>query len=173
MYSTSISKGTALRSKLLVISSLALLVATVYVVVSYGQSVYFAVFHKPLHIGSSSTAHYVPPVLPTFQVNQNIATTSLEPGGVQKITVTATPNQSLQGYIEVWIKSPSNKQVFQSDTNGAPTQFTKDTAKSYTYTYTVPKNLPKGMYNVSVIITSVDTFTDYYVKPNFATFTVS
>lgn len=141
--------------------------------VSYGQSVYFVAFHKPLHLGSSNTAHYVPPVLPTFQVTQHIVAASLDPGETQKVTVTATPDQSLQGYIEVWIKGPANKQVFQSDTNGAPTQFTKGTTQSYTYTYTVPKNLPKGTYNVSVIITSADTFTDYYVKPNFATFTVS
>lgn len=141
--------------------------------VSYGQSVYFVAFHKPLHLGLSDTAHYVPPVLPTFQVTQHIATASLHPGGVQKVTVTATPDQSLQGYIEVWIKGPANKQVFQSDTNGAPTQFTKGATQTYTYAYTVPSNLPKGAYNVSVIITSVDTFTDYYVKPSFATFIVS
>lgn len=134
---------------------------------------YFVAFHKPLHIGFSSADHYAPPALPRFHVNQTIATQTLSPGETQKVTVTATPGQSLQGYIEVWIKGPSNKQVFKSDTSGNPIQFIQGSTHTYTYSYTLPENLPKGSYTASVIITSVDTFTDYYVKPNFATFTVS
>ena len=169
----SISKGSAVRAKLLVASSLALLIATTYVVVSYGSAVYFVAFHKPLHIGFSAADHYVPPALPRFHVNQTIASRTLSPGESQKVTITATADQSLQGYIEVWVKGPTNKQVFMSDTKGNPVQFIKGHMQTYTYSYAIPKDLPGGTYTASVIITSVDTFTDYYVNPNFATFTVS
>jgi hypothetical protein len=162
-----------LRAKLLVVTSFALLIATMYVVVTYGQSVYFVAFHRPLHLGFSSSSHYISPVLPSFQVNQSIAAQTLTPGETQRVTLTAKPDQNLQGYIEVWITSPANKQVFRSNTDGNPTQFTKGSSQTYTFSYTVPKNLPKGTYKVSVTITSTDTFTDYYVKPNFATFIVS
>lgn len=175
LYSITISKGKALRSKLLVVSSLALLIATAYVVVSYGQSVYFVTFHRPLHFGFSekNTANYVSPALPTFLTNQTISASALYPGETQKIAVTTTASQNIAGYMKVWIEGPSNKQVFQSDTDGSPTQFTKGVTRTFTYSYTIPKNLLMGTYKVSVIITSADSFTDYYVKPNFATFTVS
>lgn len=140
---------------------------------SYGETVYFIAFHKPLHLGFTSNAHYVAPALPSFQVEQTIAAQTLAPGGTQTVTVSAKSDQSTQGYIEVWITSPANKQVYRSSIDGNPLQFVRDTSQTHTYSYTIPQSIPKGIYTVSITITSPDTFTDYYVKPNFVTFTVS
>lgn len=164
-----------MRAKLLVLSSLALIAATTYVITQYGGSVYFITFHKPLHFGfTNNTSHlYVPPALPSFWVNQHITATTLYPGEVQHISVSATPNQNVIGYVEVWIESPLNKQVFRSDTNSSPTQFIKDKTANFSYSYTIPSNIPKGLYTASAIITSTNNQTDYYVHTNFATFRVS
>lgn len=164
-----------MRAKLLITASLVLLLATTYIVYAYGQSAYFVAFHKPFNANlfQSSTPHYTPQTLPMFQVSPSIASHALMPGGTQKITVSATSDQSVSGYVEAWIESPANKQIFQSPTNGSPTKFVKGTSQTFTYSYTIPRSLPKGTCTVSVIITSVDNFTDYYVNNNFATFTVS
>jgi hypothetical protein len=173
------------RSHILIVASVFLLLITAYMYASYGQSAYFVAFHKPFHLpGFSSTPKYTPPILPQFNVKASIASQSLSPGATQAITLTETPNRTVSGYVEVWVESPTNnnsamdcktcsaKEVYKSDTSGRPTQFAAGKASTFTYTYTLPENLLPGKYEVSYIITSSDTFTDYVVNNNFAEFTV-
>jgi hypothetical protein len=165
----------SLRSKILIGTSLILLLATAYVVTAYGRNAYFVAFHKPLNLSlhQTSTKPYVAPTVPTFNVHASISNVALAQGGQQHITISETPGTSTSGYLEIWIESPANKQVYRSDTNGNPTQFTKGQPQTFTYSYMLPKNAPTGTYHVSAIITSSNNQTDYYVNPNFATFTVS
>lgn len=162
------------RSKLQVIASLILLTATGYIVVVYGQSAYFVAFHKPLHLSLTHTpVRYTPPSLPTFHVQPAVSAHSLSHGSTQDITVSLSSNRIVSGYIEVWIESPEHRQVFKSPSDGAPVQFLKDKAQIFSYKYTMPRSLPSGTYKASVIVTSANQQTDYYVDINFATFTLS
>lgn len=166
--------NTASRSKLLATASLALLIATGYIGAMYGQSAYFVAFHKPFHLSlTSRSVKYSPPVLPKFQVQTTISSHSLTHGDTQHIALTALPDKTVAGHVEIWIESPGHKQVFRSMTDGSPTRFIKNKLQTFSYSYVLPKNLPPGAYKVSAIITSTNKQTDYYVNNNFATFTVS
>jgi hypothetical protein len=163
-----------LRTKILIGASLAFLTATIYLFISYGELVYFVAFHKPLHIGWQGTVSaYVPPVLPSFKVTPAIARQSVIPGETQSIHLSVLPNKATSAYVEVWIESPANKQVFRSNVAGDPTQFVQGAEQTFSFSYKLPSTLPKGTYHVSVIITSPNNQTDYYVNENFGTFTVS
>lgn len=163
-----------MHSRVLIAASTVFLIATAYVVVTYGESAYFVAFHKPLHFSlSSTTKPYVAPEVPTFQVKPSIAAASLTPGRTQTISVTITPSSTVSAYVEVWIEGPLHTQVFRSNTDGSPTSFVKGSPQTLTYHYTLPHNLPKGTYTVSAILTSPNNQTDYYVNTNFASFTVS
>jgi hypothetical protein len=175
-----------MRTRALILASLLLLAATAYMYISYGSRVYFVAFHKPFHLAPTSSApKYTPPVLPHFKVTSSIASKSLNPGDTQVITVTETPDRSVAGYLQVWVRSPGavagpskcaiscyDKQVYKDDTDGKPTQFVKGKTATFSYSYTLPANLQPGTYTVSDLITSSDTFTDYYVNTKFAEFTV-
>lgn len=163
-----------MRTKVLFAASILLLIATAFVVTTYGQTVYFVAFHKPLHITLSSySAQFVTPSTPSFKVHPSIATSLLNPGMTQTIMITAEPDSSLSAYIEVWVEGPMHTQVFRNSIDGTPTTFVKGQPQSFAYQYRLPLNLPKGIYTVSAILTSVNNQTDYYVRTNFATFTVT
>lgn len=163
-----------MHSKVLFAASALLLIATAYVVGTYGQSAYFVAFHRPLHFGSSNVpTSYVAPSVPVFHVTPTIAAASLATGNTQTITVATTPESTVSAYVEVWVEGPQHKQVFRSNTDGSPTAFVKGTPQTFSYRYTLPYNLPKGTYTVSAILTSSNNQTDYYVNTNFASFTVS
>lgn len=173
-------------SNILIVSSCILLVATAYLFITFGSAAYFAVFHKPFHVISfSRPTAYEAPALPHFTVTSSVASGSLSPGESQVITVTATPDRSVQGYIQVWIQNANGAvgasacasschglNVYQNNTDGQPIRFVKDKSATYTYTYKLQNKLPAGTYRVSDIITSSDTFTDYSVHNNFAEFRV-
>jgi hypothetical protein len=163
-----------LSSRVLVLASVVFLGATVFMVIDYGQLAYFKAFHKPFHIALlSHNAKYEAPVLPVFKVKSSISSESPTPNSRQTITVSASSNKNVSGYVEVWIESPKNKDVYMNPTPNAPIQFVSGKNQTFTYSYSLPSNLPPGTYKVSEIITSKDTNTDYYVNTNFAEFTLS
>jgi hypothetical protein len=163
------------HSKVLFAASILLLSVTTYVVATYGQSVYFVAFHRPLgmHLTPNTSKPYVAKALPSFQVSTTVTATSLAPGRTQTITLKATPDSSLPAYVEVWIEGPLHTQVYKSPAGGSVTSFVKGQTQSFVYRYTLPYNLPTGRYDVSAILTSANNQTDYYVHTNFATFTVT
>lgn len=151
-----------------------MLTATAYVVFTYGQSVYYVAFHKPLHLGTVRTPmhQYAQPIMPIFHISQNISSYSLAPGETEKVNIFAVSNQTIAADVEVWIEGPLNTQVYQSSPTGSPIKFIKGTTQRLAYSYILPRATQKGTYRVSIIITSPNNQTDYFVKPNFASFTV-
>jgi hypothetical protein len=172
--------------RILTASSLLLLAATALLYVAYGPRAYFLAFHKPFHMVSlHGSSGYTPPVLPTFTVTSSISRAILSPGDTEEFKVTETSDRTVSGFLEVWVQSPArepksptcavtclDKQVYKSKISDKPTQFIKGKPATFTYTYTLPATLRPGTYQVSDLITSSDTFTDYYVHNNFAEFTV-
>lgn len=183
---------TSPRSLILIAASAVLLAATAYMYVTYGSRAYFVAFHKPLHVGFADNKTAVQQTLPHFQVISKFRSSSPAASATRTITVTLTPDRTVSGYVEVWILGQKNiasntptytklgvnndtggqKVVYQNDTSGKPTLFTKGKAMTFTYTYVPSSPLPPGTYKVSDIITSPSTFTDYYVNYNFAEFSV-
>jgi hypothetical protein len=180
------------RSLILIAASVVLLAATAYIYVTYGSRAYFVAFHKPLHIGFADNKTVVQQTLPHFQVQSKFSSSSSAADATRTITVTLTSDKTVSGYVEVWILGQKNiasngptytklgvnndtggqKVIYQNDTSGQPTLFTKGKSETFSYTYTPPAPLPDGTYKVSDIVTSPSTFTDYYVNYNFAEFNV-
>lgn len=153
----------------LVFASVILLAATAYIFAAYGGLAYWAVFHRPLGIHLISQKEPLTQELPSFQASASVASTTRAVGEAQTITVSLTASQATQGYVEVWIEGPNNKQVFRSPT-GQLVTFVKDSTQTFTYTYALAASLSKGDYKVSAIVTSPNEQTDYYVNINFARF---
>ncbi len=151
-------------------ASVVLLGATVTMLWLYGGLAYYVTFHRPLGFSFPKTYHAA--VLPGFGVVSHIDSAELAAGGIEHIHLTVTPANTSSGYIEVWAESPANTQVYQSNTNGAPTQFKQGVAIRDEYTFTVGSTWPQGKYKVGEIITSPDMQTDYYVRPDMQEFSV-
>jgi hypothetical protein len=151
-------------------ASVLLLGASVVMLYLYGGLAYYLTFHRPL--GFSLPKAYHAPAQPGFEVVSHIDSTALFAGETQHIHLAVTPRANAAGYIEVWVESPANKQVFQSDTSGSAVQFKADIAMSQDYRFTVASTWPKGVYKVGEIITSPDQETDYYVRNDMQEFSV-
>ena len=166
-----------LQSRLLILTSLVLLSATAFYVLTYGQEVYFLVFHRPFHVAAlvSHPRPYVAPALPTFHVTATQASPQLTAGEVQHLTVSVLTNQTVSGFLEVWITAPNNRQVYKSPPNvdtASPVTFWANRTQTYDFTYPIVAALPQGTYRVSERITSPDQKTDYQLHEAFASFTV-
>ena len=159
-------------SGMFIAAALFLVVATGYLVVSFGPRAYFLAFHRPLNIASVvRPPAYAAVPLPKFTVRSSINATQVSPGDTETVTVSVLPASSATGYLEVWVMSPKNKEIFKSPiAQGHPLQFTAGKAAVNTYSVPISDKLPKGKYQVSDKIMSSNGQTDYSLSENFATF---
>ena len=151
-----------------------MIAATVVCVVKLGPRVYYLTFHRPfqLTVFATDQPHYASS-LPGFQVRATIGQTAAKTGDTQNIGVTVLPHQTTKGFLEVWITSPAHREVFKSIlAKNSPELFTAGQKKTYTYNFKLTASLPRGVYTVSELITSVDQKTDYQLNENFASFTL-
>ncbi len=158
--------------RVLILASIALLVVAGLSLRRTIGPAYFAATGKPLHLAFWETVHAAPaPVLPKFSVNASVSQATLSAGSTQAISFSATSNKSISAYLEVWISTSKNKQVWKSNTDDT-VQFIANQKLSKAFSYTLPGTLAKGQYTLGVIINSADTNTDYFVNENFARFEV-
>lgn len=161
--------------RILLLSSVLCVCATAYLVATYGEQVYFLMFHRPFHLSAliTKTTALRSPTLPMFKVRAAITKTTLEVGDTQHITVTVTPGKTVQGFLEVWVTAPSNKQVYKSLLDErSPHEFVGGRTEMFTFDYIPEPSAPRGTYHVSDNITSANMQTDYYVNEEFASFAV-
>lgn len=165
-------KHNRVLSYVLVALSGVFLAVTVYVILTYGRTAYFVTFHKPFHMDIFSTHHRPASAeLPVFQVTPTLGQSSLTVSGTQTIAVQTSVNHTTRGYLEVWITSPTNHQVYRSPMSQIET-FSPNQPQSFNFSYAIPNGSPIGVYRVSDLITSPDTETDYYVNEDFGSFTI-
>jgi hypothetical protein len=163
-------KAQDLPAKIILFGSCVLMVATLYLVLMFGPTAYFVIFHQPLSISAASDHKpYSPPVLPKFAVSPRISATSVSAGGTETINVDITSRANVSAYLEVWITAPNNKEVYKSKID-QPDAFKAGQPVSRAFSYSLPANAIAGTYRVSAILASLDRKTDYYVSENFARF---
>lgn len=163
-------------SVVLLLGSAVCLGATAWLVLSSGALVYFLTFHTPLHLQLVSVSPaYSQPALPSFKVQPEISRANLSAGDTEAIHITVMPNQTVSGYLEVWVRGPNNREVFKYPTDldtAQPLQFTAGRQQVLDEAYLLPTTAPSGKYTVSASIVSVNQQVDYYNAHNFASFEV-
>jgi hypothetical protein len=147
--------------------------AAVYNTVRIWDPAYFAITGRPFNVSlTPANTTYKPPVLPHFSSTGSVSLGTISQGGTEAITFSSAVDRATKGYVDVWVTSPANKQVFRSPGTTLE-DFTAGKTTADHYNFTLPSSLPPGVYKVSGIVTSPDGDTDYLVKINFAEFTVS
>jgi hypothetical protein len=151
-------------SRVLLVFSAVCLAASASIVYSFGDQLYFALFHRPPHaIFTKPVATYKPAQLPHFNVVLSPVADRIDAGASQTVSLQVTSDRDVDANILVWVKSPANKQVFRSP-SGKAGHFIRGVPQNVSYTVTSAPTMPRGTYQISVIISSADRQADYYVN---------
>ena len=162
----------SVTSRILLVFSVVCLAASAGMAYSCGGQIYFAIFHRPLHVFlAKPTATYKRPQLPHFDVLTLPVASTIEAGASQTVTLTMTADRDVDAGVLVWVKSPANKQIFRSPSH-TNVHFTKGVSQNFSYTVMSTTIMPKGVYKVSGIVSSADRQSDYYVNYDFAEYTI-
>jgi hypothetical protein len=150
-----------------------LIVVSFYLVWRFGSAAYFAATGRPWHLLDARPKASPTVIVPTFTTSQAISSASPARGTDLTITITATASQTVKGQVQAWIISPgpAQKQIWRSSAT-AVTNFPAGKAVTTTYQAPLAASLKPGIYRVSLLINSTNTYSDYAVKEDFAEFTL-
>lgn len=156
----------------MLVVGMGLIAAGSYNLAIFGPSAYFALFHRPLgSLIGKAEAKAAPIATPDFSSTASISGSSFNPGDTVTITVSAKSDIYVSAYMEAWITSPANKQIYRSPSTDL-TSFRAGQNQSFTFSYGLSSSLPSGTYRVSELINSEDGKADYFTNENFARFTL-
>lgn len=160
-------------SRLLIILAIVFFCGTLYSVATYGKLVYFLSFHRPFGLASlqhTSNGRSAAP-LPTFSVQGSVSSQITSQGKLEIATLRIKPDTDVSGYLEVWAAG-NHRELYKNPLGDQPTHFIANQTSTYTFTIPITSKFPKGIYEVSEIITSTTKQTDYDVHNSLASFTV-